>query len=163
MITFKVSKSDPAIGNADIKNLERIVGRSLPDAFKKFYIKCNGGVPSKDWWDSSDEYEPMRIKRFKAIAPENSVNATDTKFLGGCYITMTQKEVIPKTLLPFAIDDGGNFFCLDLVDGNISFYATDSFDSEKSITINQTIAQRWLAISFETFIENLKDEAEIDF
>ncbi|QGT84324.1 SMI1/KNR4 family protein [Pseudomonas coronafaciens] len=163
MMHFKLSKSDSTIGNSELEHLESVVGRSLSEAFKQFYIKHNGGIPNKDWWDSNDEYEPIRVKRFKAVASEISVDAADTKFLGGCYISMVKKEVIPKTLLPFAIDDGGNFFCLDLADGNVCFYATDSFDSEKSTAINQTEAYRWLAISFEKFVENLKDKTDIYF
>ncbi|WP_050585726.1 SMI1/KNR4 family protein [Pseudomonas syringae USA007] len=163
MINFTLSKSDSTISDTELKYLESIVGRALPEAFKQFYIKHNGGVPNKDWWDSGDEYEPMRIKKFKSVAYEKSVDAAETKFLGGCYISMTEKKVIPKTLLPFATDDGGNFFCLDLADGNICFYATDSFDPEKSIAVNQSEACRWLAKSFEVFIRDLKDETEIDF
>ena len=75
---------------------------------------------------------------------------------------MVSKKVIPNTLLPFAIDDGGNFFCLDLTDGNICFYANDSFDSDSSYAANHAKAYRWLASSCDAFIKGLKDESEID-
>jgi hypothetical protein len=65
-------------------------------------------------------------------------------------------------LLPCAIDDGGNFFCLDLTDGNVYFYATDSFDSDSSFAANHAKAYRWLASSFTAFVEGLKNESEID-
>ncbi|WP_164608620.1 SMI1/KNR4 family protein, partial [Pseudomonas viridiflava] len=78
-------------------------------------------------------------------------------------VAMVAKTIIPKTLLPFAIDDGGNFFCLDLADGNVCFFATDSFDSELSAAANHAEAYRWLSNSFEEFVSGLKDELDLEF
>lgn len=157
-----MSKSDPKISGLDLKSLESEVGYTLPDGFKDFYITHNGGVADRDWWDSCDEYEPVRVKKFKAVAACSASDAAETKYLGGCYAVMITKGVIPKTVLPFAIDDGGNFFCLDLTDGNVCFYATDSFDSESSYAANHAKAYRWLASSFDAFVEGLKYESEVD-
>ncbi|WP_044422852.1 SMI1/KNR4 family protein [Pseudomonas syringae group genomosp. 3] len=162
MANFNLSKCDPNASSLALSELESTIDHTLPDSFKEFYIKHNGGIPNKDWWDSDDDHEPLRVKRFKAVAPENLPDTNETRLLGGCYITMTEKDVIPKNLLPFAIDDGGNFFCLDLIKGAVGFYATDSFDSKSSIAINQAGAYRWLASSFEQFIAGLKDEGDID-
>ncbi|SEU11805.1 SMI1/KNR4 family protein [Pseudomonas graminis] len=162
MSLLKVSKAEPPVGLTDIESLEVIVNIQLPKDFKEFYLRNNGGVPDKDWWDSEDEYDPIRIKKFKAVASKDDPAAQDTNFLGGCYALMTAKDVIPSTLLPFANDDGGNFFCLDLKKGNVCFFATDSFDSECSPATNHANAYRWIAKTFGSFIEGLKDESEID-
>jgi hypothetical protein len=69
---------------------------------------------------------------------------------------------MPKTLLSFAIDGGGNFFCLDLTGGNVCFYATDSFDSESNYAANHAKAFRSLASSFDAFVDGLKGESEVD-
>ncbi|WP_122455497.1 SMI1/KNR4 family protein [Pseudomonas viridiflava] len=163
MVPFEFFKSESKVGVAQIEELEAVVGQVLPASFKDFYMSCNGGVPSKDWWDSDDEYEPVRVKKFKAVAPLDAPDASETKFLGGCYVAMVAKTIIPKTLLPFAIDDGGNFFCLDLADGNVCFFATDSFDSELSAAANHAKAYRWLSNSFEEFVSGLKDELDLEF
>lgn len=162
MVLIQLSKSEPAIDISDLEFLESSIGYSLPEPFRKFYLGQNGGVADKDWWDSGDEYEPVRVKKFKSVAKFGADDAADTKFLGGCYAAMTLKNVIPQTLLPFAIDDGGNFFCLDLTDGNVCFYANDIFDPNSSFSTNHAKAYRWLASSFQDFIEGLKDESDVD-
>jgi cell wall assembly regulator SMI1 len=162
MGALQMSKSDPKVNGSDLELLEAELGHALPESFKVFYLTHIGGVSDRDWWDSADEYEPIRVKKFKAVAPSGALDVLETKYLGGCYAVMTTKEVIPKTLLPFAIDDGGNFFCLDLTDGNVCFYATDSFESGSSYAANHAKAYRWLTSSFSAFVEGLKDESEID-
>ena len=162
MGVLQMSKSDPKVANSDLELLENEIRHALPENFKDFYLSHNGGVPDRDWWDSGDEYEPVRVKKFKAVAASGALDAAETRYLNGCFAVMVSKKVIPNTLLPFAIDDGGNFFCLDLTDGNICFYANDSFDSDSSYAANHAKAYRWLASSFDAFIKGLKDESEID-
>ncbi|MEL7937806.1 SMI1/KNR4 family protein [Pseudomonas delhiensis] len=160
MSALKFYKSGPSISLPDIELLEKIVNHSLPEDFKQFYLTHNGGIPDRDWWDSDDNYDPVRVKRFKIIARTNEAYSNDTKYLDALYTTMT-KKVVPETLLPFAIDDGGNFFCLDLTENNICLYAIDSFDNNISPESNHANAYRWLTGSFENFINNLKHESEI--
>ncbi|MGF6110226.1 SMI1/KNR4 family protein [Pseudomonas frederiksbergensis] len=162
MTLIKLYKSEPTVCMSDLDLLENDIGHPLPEFFKDFYVEQNGGASDKDWWDSGDEYEPVRVKKFKSVAVSGADDAADTRFLGGCYNAMTSKDIIPQTLLPFAIDDGGNFFCLDLTDGNVCFYTTDSFDPESSFAANHAKAYRWLANSFDVFLKGLKDESDID-
>ncbi|MCY1461963.1 hypothetical protein D9M71_796840 [compost metagenome] len=102
------------------------------------------------------------MKQFKAIARSSAPDATETKYIGGCYLLMTKRQVIPVTILPFAIDDGGNFFCLDMVDGAVCFFATDTYDFDLTPSENHVNAYRRLADSFEDFLSGLKDESEVD-
>lgn len=162
MAILQLSKSGSAINDSDLVELQKVIRHDLPSSFKAFFLKNNGGVPDRDWWDSGDEYEPIRLKKFKSVASAGADDAGETKYLGGCYLAMTSREVVPQTLLPFAIDDGGNFFCLDLSDGNVCFYAVDSFDSDSNFATNHARAYRWLAVSFQEFIDGLVDESEVD-
>lgn len=155
-------RSDVAITAHAIDLLEQQVSARLPDPFRQFYLTHNGGVADKDWWQSNDDFEPIRISRFKAIAACEAEDAAQTRYLGGCYVRMTERQVIPTRLLPFASDDGGNFFCLDLIDGSVSFFANDVYDPDLTPAQNHLNAQRWLAASFEAFIAGLQDEAAID-
>lgn len=86
----------------------------------------------------------------------------ETKYIGGCYLALTSRQVIPATILPFAIDDGGNFFCLDLVEGCVCFFAVDGYDPDLSAAVNHVRAYRWLTSSFELFVSGLKGESEVD-
>ncbi|MCE5995362.1 SMI1/KNR4 family protein [Pseudomonas sp. KCA11] len=159
---IKLSRSEPQINKMDVELLEGQLSVQLPDFFKQFFLKNNGGVPDKDWWDSGDDYEPIRVKRFKAIARVAATDSLDTKYIWSCYQAMTARKVIPATILPFATDDGGNFFCLDLVEGGVCYFATDSYDADLTIAENHLNSYRWLAGSFDDFVSGLKDETEID-
>jgi hypothetical protein len=161
-MSIKLTRSESQISKSDLVVLEGQINTKLPMSFKEFYLANNGGVSNKDWWDSDGKYEPVRVKKFKAVAPLSVDDALDTKYVGGCYQTMTSRNVIPATILPFAVDDGGNFFCLDLVEGSVCFFATDCFDSDLTTTENHMNAYRWLTESFEAFLSGLKDESDID-
>jgi len=161
-MSIKLSRSETAIDARDVEALEIQISTQLPESFRQFFLTQNGGVSNRDWWDGDGENEAIRLKRFKAIARSGAQDASDTKYLGGCYTAMTKRQVIPATLLPFAIDDGGNFFCLDLADGCVCFYATDSFDSDLTVTENQVNAYRWLAGTFDDFVSGLKNESDVD-
>lgn len=159
MKNFVLIHAEKAIDLADISALERSVGFELPRAFVDLYLNFNGGEPSKSWVVTDDEYEPMQIADFKPIYTEGAGSPLDTRFVEGCYKAMCERQVIPHTLLPFAVDDGGNFYCLDMVNGSVLFYAVDSFQPELSMLANQIAVQRMLAKSFEQFVAELEEEA----
>lgn len=162
MLQVKLSRSEREVYHNDLDRLEAHLSARLPSSFKQFFLANNGGVSDRDWWDSGDDYDPVRVKRFKAIAPSGVADELETKYIGGCYLAMTGRQVIPVTILPFAIDDGGNFFCLDLVEGCVCFFAVDGFDPNLSAAENHVRAYRWLTSSFELFVSGLKDESEVD-
>lgn len=62
MTLIKLYKSEPTVCMSDLKLLENDIGHPLPEFFKDFYVEQNGGASDKDWWDSGDEYEPVRVK-----------------------------------------------------------------------------------------------------
>ncbi|MBK5517991.1 SMI1/KNR4 family protein [Pseudomonas sp. TH10] len=97
----------------------------------------------------------MQVADFKYIFSDGG-NPDDTQYIGACYKLMCERQVIPHTLLLFAFDDGGNFFCLDLLNGAVMFYAVDTFRSDVSMAANQVAAQKIVAASFEGFIEGLE-------
>lgn len=157
-----LSRTEPRIAMSDLAILESQIGTQLPESFKMFFLSQNGGVPDKDWWSGDDEYEPIRVKRFKAVAPSSASDALDTKYIGACFQSMTRRQVIPETILPFAIDDGGNFFGLDLAEGSVCFFATDSYGSELTTIQNHLNAYRGLAATFDAFLSGLKDDSDIE-
>lgn len=151
--------SEKAVRSSDISALERSLGCALPRAFVDLYLSFNGGEPNRSWVVTDDGYEPMQIVDFKPIHAEGAANSLDTRFVEGCYKVMCEREVIPHTLLPFAVDDGGNFFCLDMVNSSVLFYAVDSFRPELSMLANQIAVQRMIATSFEQFVAELEEDA----
>jgi hypothetical protein len=147
----------------DIEALEGLVKYRLPEGFKDFYLKSNGGVPERSWVVTDDDYEPLQIVDFKCIAKRTAVDFSDTGYIGGCYSAMLSRNVIPSILLPFGSDDGGNFFCLDLIRGAVVFYAVDIFRPEFSSAANHLAAQRVVAPSFLSLLDGLEWESGLDY
>ncbi|WP_268796879.1 SMI1/KNR4 family protein [Pseudomonas huanghezhanensis] len=160
MQVFVLMQPEKEIEPSSIATLEKAVGFKLPASFIELYLKFNGGIPNRSWVVTEDGYEPMQISDFKPICFDGAENASDTGFIEGCYKLMCERQVIPHTLLPFAVDDGGNFFCLDMLNGSVVFYAVDTFREEVSMAANQIAAQRMVAKSFDQFITELEEEPQ---
>ncbi|HDC4493078.1 TPA: SMI1/KNR4 family protein, partial [Enterobacter asburiae] len=136
------------IGRADITKTEEKLSITLPDDFVSHYLQFNGGISEKSWWDGDEDFEPIEMAAFKPFAYNSQTNNAPESLIDGCYISMVDREVIPKNLLPFANDWGGNFFCLDLDNYSIVYFATDSFDEDLTMQENHRKLQRYLTNSF---------------
>ncbi|MGN8274940.1 SMI1/KNR4 family protein [Pseudomonas sp. SMN5] len=77
------------------------------------------------------------------------------------YQLMLKNQVLPAHLLPFANDWGGNFFCLNLDTGAVSYFTTDNFDSDLSPEENQARSERPLCSDFLRFVQGLVDEEDV--
>lgn len=158
MKEFVLAAPEKSVAFSDISELEKSVGFTLPRAFVDLYLNFNGGEPNRSWIVTDDGYDPMQVVDFKSIHTEGAGDPFDTRFIDRCYKIMSERQVIPHTLLPFAVDGGGNFFCLDLLSGAVVFYAVDSFREDMSMVANQVAVQKMIAQSFEKFIDALEEE-----
>ena len=149
------------IGRADITKTEEKLSITLPDDFVSHYLQFNGGIPEKSWWDGDEDFEPIEVAAFKPFVYNSQTNNALGSLIDGCYISMVDREVIPKNLLPFANDWGGNFFCLDLDNYSIVYFATDSFDEDLTMQENHTKLQRYLTNSFANFVNGLVAEEDL--
>jgi cell wall assembly regulator SMI1 len=150
------------IGSADLDACETVLKNKLPSEFRQHYLKYNGGIPEDNLFPGNGEWEPLEVTGFYPIKHKKSVADSESSLLIEHYHLMLGKDVIPDRMLPFACDPGGNFFCLDLHDGSVHFYATDGFDPTLSVAENFVKAQRRLAGSFESFMDDLTHNAEYD-
>lgn len=159
MNNFK--KCEKKIGRADIYKTESKLSITLPDDFVSHYLQFNGGIPEKSWWDGGEGFEPVEVAGFKPFVYNTQTNDDPRSLIDGCYISMLDREVIPKNLLPFANDWGGNFFCLNLDNYSIVYFATDSFDKDLTMQENHIKLQRYLTNSFSHFVEGLVTEESL--
>lgn len=150
------------IGNSDLDACETILKRKLPSDFRQHYLKYNGGIPEDNLFPGNDEWEPLEVTGFFPIRHKKSAADPQSSLLIEHYHLMCAKDVIPDRMLPFAYDPGGNFFCLDMEEGSVYFYATDAFDPTLSVADNFLKAQRRLADSFEVFMGHLIHNSEYD-
>ena len=150
------------IGNTDLDACETVLKHKLPSEFRQHYLKYNGGIPDDNLFPGNDEWEPSEVAGFYPIRYKKNAADSQNSLLIEHYHLMCAKDVTPDHMLPFAYDPGGNFFCLDLHDGSVHFYATDGFDPTKSVVENFIKAQRRLAGSFKVFMGNLTHNSEYD-
>lgn len=155
MLENTFSDGEAAIAPADLDHLESVIGCKLPASFRAHYLKYNGGMPERAYWVGEDDYEPIEVAVFKPIAHGDYT-------LLSSYRLMLQKQVLPARLLPFANDLGGNFFCLDLDTGAVSYFTTDTFDSDLSPAENQAKSERPVCPDFLQFVQGLIDEEDAD-
>lgn len=146
----------------DIKVVEKELGYSFSSAFVSHYLSYNGGMPLRSWWENNDDFEPYEIAVFKSFKYHKVSDNGSKSLIDGCYNEMTNKNVIPENLIPFANDWGGNFFCLDKNDNGIVFYAIDSFDPDLSLIDNHRVLQKKISPSFEDFMSNLVEEGDLE-
>ncbi|KZP61228.1 SMI1 / KNR4 family protein [Enterobacter ludwigii] len=159
MNNFK--KCEKKIGRADIYKTESKLSITLPDDFVSHYLQFNGGIPEKSWWDGDEGFEPVEVAGFKPFVYNTQTNDDPRSLIDGCYISMLDREVIPRNLLPFANDWGGNFFCLNLDNYSIVYFSTDSFDEDLTMQENHIKIQRYLTNSFSNFVDGLVTEESL--
>ncbi|HHA2226998.1 TPA: SMI1/KNR4 family protein [Enterobacter ludwigii] len=159
MNNFK--KCEKKIGRADIYKTESKLSITLPDDFVSHYLQFNGGIPEKSWWDGDEGFEPVEVAGFKPFVYNTQTNDDPRSLIDGCYISMLDREVIPGNLLPFANDWGGNFFCLNLDNYSIVYFATGSFDEDLTMQVNHIKLQRYLINSFSNFVDGLVTEESL--
>jgi len=152
-IVFEQCSSSLATDDLDV--LENLIAAFLPADFKSHYLRWNGGMPSLDWFPAQPGWEPIWLSEFIPIDTPDEKPSTS---IGGIYMAMTKKNIIQKDALPFAIDPGNNFLCLDLKDGSVFYHANDVFDAALSSAENQRKAQRRLTDSFSEFVDALVSE-----
>ncbi|ALI01330.1 SMI1/KNR4 family protein [Pseudomonas sp. FW306-02-F02-AA] len=155
MLENKFSDYEKAITPANLDQLESVIGKKLPAPFRNHYLKYNGGMPERAYWVSEDFFDPIEVASFRPITyGEPTLLST--------YQLMLKKQVLPAHLLPFADDLGGNFFCLNLDSGAISYFTTDTFDSDLSPEENQAESEKPICSNFLRFVQGLIDEDDVD-
>lgn len=162
MDDFELFDSGAPVSILDIDNLESEIGMQVPADFRGLYLSFNGGTPNREFWAGDENYEPIRIEDFKSIASAEIVDKDETKYIGGCFNLMVHRNVLPAHLVPFAVDEAGNFICLDKEGGSVIYFAVDVFQSDIDMRINHINAQKMLSSSFRVFIDSLVGEDEVD-
>lgn len=155
MVDFE--DSEQRLTEEEFRQAEAEIGHQLPDSFREHYLEYNGGTPIPAVFPGDGDWEEIEIATFFPIKYNSSENDLKRTLLEGKYHFMVERGVIPKGLLPFANDHGGNFFCLDLGTGEVCFYATDAFDSDLTPEENHKKARRTLSPSFEAFLASITE------
>lgn len=135
---LKFNNKSESITANDIADVERNYNFVFPQEIKSFLLSNNGGQPNKAiYTQHSQEYV------IDLFLPIKSAEFDDLTYSA----TMADlSDIIPDSVMPFAMDVFGNYFVFDKADGKIYFLEME----EVALTL--------LASNFDSFISSLKEE-----
>lgn len=142
---MKLKESFGNIGESEILNFEKIIGKQLPTEYRTFLIESNGGRPKPNIFKTLGEEYESDIQFLFGITTGNYDLRENFQRL---------KNIIPFEVIPIAIDSGGSPILLDLNSKEIYFF---DLDTEVKYLISE---------NFKTFITGLynlkQEETELD-
>lgn len=127
---------------SDLTKLENYVGYSLPESYKTFLSKHNGGRVKPNTFETTNKEIETSIQFLYGIT-EKRIYDLQTNY------GEWQRKDRPKSYLPIGVDNFGNSIILDLSHGHILFWSHD------------TPELRLIEISkdFDGFLKNLHEIA----
>ncbi|MCL1917644.1 MAG: SMI1/KNR4 family protein [Peptococcaceae bacterium] len=158
MKKLSLSNSEKTLQDNDFNKIAQDLGVKLPSDFVEFYALYNGGDPDRNVFENAhgtigdieiSEFIPMLYCREFKNDPDFT--------LDGRVKQEWAKNEVPRSLLPFAMDWGGNYICIGLNDGAVYFYirSSDQWNDDLSMEQNFSLNATPIAPSFHYFIENL--------
>ncbi len=147
-MTFQMHDVGTPITKDRIDRLERTLGIVLPDSYKSFLLRFNGGRPDPSFFpiQGSKRENSGSIHYFFRVEDqiESSTVEWQYKILSGR---------IPSELFPIAGDGSGNVICLSLKGSNEGFVYFWDHDDEHSPPTYDNIY--FVADSFEKFLDSI--------
>lgn len=145
-----ISDSEDPITREELDDFLATVSGNVPASYQDFMLSNNGGSPSPDVFKSSEDDTGLLVHQFYSIKYGDLLVENLLKI----YHDLGR----PDYLLPFASDEGGNHFCINLKEGasgEICMFYTDGA-SDVPIPI---------ASSFDAFLAGITepDEDEYEF
>lgn len=139
----------------DLRQFEDRIGFSLPDSYRSFLLKFNGGRPNPYHFLVKDCYDPHSlINEFNGIMLD-SENVLDNDLEE--YIEIFEFR-IPRGFMAIASDPGGNTVLLSLdgsTKGNIYFWEHNYEPEDCTDNVEDYPNIYFLANDFEEFLNQL--------
>lgn len=122
----------------DVSHFEMGIGARLPDDYREFLIRHNGGRPTPSGFSGGGDVLNFFFGLWQKHADLN-------------YETLAHRGLIPNGMIPIACDPGGNLVLLEVARptrGRVWFWDHEqSGDPDKAVSL--------LANSFTEFVESL--------
>lgn len=139
-----IKNSGPTITMQDLVSIETELGAALPDSYRHFLLKYNGGDPTPDTIDVPGLHgSPTDVRIFFGIG--RSIETSNLSW----NLSLIRELCPDLHLLPIACDSGGSLFCLKFEAG----VATDLvyFDLEAPDCTTHPVAE-----CFDDFVLKLR-------
>jgi hypothetical protein len=148
---FEMLDVGPRLSEAQVHGLEHQLGIALPESYKSFLLRYNGGRPKPEFFpiDGYDRCSSNAVHYFFGIGwSVQSINV-DWNF-------RIYKGRLPEELLPIAGDGSGNLVCLAIRGARIGVVCFWDHDEEHvPPTYNNVYL---IAQTFTNFLESLHFE-----
>lgn len=151
---MQIQDSGKQLSHDDIAKFEKELGVSLPEDYKEFMLKNNGGMSELDWgfdfFDVAAEAESSSmIQEFLVIYDEETYEDDDLKKI---YRILRENGEIPPNILPIADDPSGNLICMSVAEENYGriFFCDHELEEQTTGCMVMSVVAR----SFTEFVEN---------
>lgn len=152
---LQIETSAKKLSSEDWLEFERNMKFKLPTTMKNFYLKNNGGMPNLNFFLPQDEdMDEVEINIFLPI--KYSLKGVQT--IEETSRSLWERNMISKSLLPFAIDSGNNLYAIHNKTLCIYYIVMDIWHDEWSCEENFKANSTKIASSFRYFITHLLPE-----
>lgn len=151
MKDIKLKESESPISLDELNQFIKEFKLKLPDLYKEFILKANGGYPNLTAFGNPYE-DGVEVDSFYSITIEDNNEVDDLIISSRDVINSHQilESNIPEFFYPFADDTGGAKFCLSMRQedlGTVYLVFLDGTADEPTL----------ISDSFEQFINGLED------
>ncbi len=109
---------------SDFHAVEDSIGVHLPPSLRAHYQLQNGGAPERRYFVSTNGME-CEVSHFLSMRyPKTPRDITLESTVGW----VRREKLMPPFLVPFAVDSGEDFYCMDIRDHSIVYYSMDHSD-----------------------------------
>ena len=152
---------DKNLSENDFNEVEKKLEVSFPSSFKSHYFKWNGGTPNLSCFVNDNiDYDYIEIRDFIPIKYSKQFEDDPDFTLEGRAINEWELNELPKNLIPFAFDWGGNYLCLEKNSWQIIYYVRDVWSENISREANFKKNSIIIAKSFEEFLTCLEENPD---
>lgn len=151
-----MSKVFGAASAADIAVFEQRHGLVLPDAYRQFLLRHNGGK-ARDAFFTVPGWQKSHVSYFYGIGLDGAYNLED--------ILQQVAYFFPRSLLPIGTDPGGNEICLGLsgkATGKVYFWCHEAGELSDPALTDHHPGLYLLAPDWDTFLACLEEEPPHD-
>jgi hypothetical protein len=141
-----IKNSGEPISPGELDDTEVLLGKKLPEEYRRFLLSHNGGQPVPATFRVSDGNETEAVGWLFAL----QVNEE-----GLVSIAQTYADYLPDDLLPVASDPFGNMICLAVSGSNLGrvYFWDHEGEAERSKSIEESRC-RLVSKSFKEFLSS---------
>lgn len=140
---ISIDEPGPSIDVRQLDELARAADVALPDSYRQFLLKYNGGRPTPDVIHVAGlSGSPTDIQLFFGIG--RNIRSSDLRW----NLSMVADRCADRRLLPIACDSGGNLFCFSVEFGIASEIVYLDLNNDDCILYS-------IAPNFDSFIAKI--------